>query len=93
MANYDFDDLRPEAAIALALNDAGARRGVLGYLASKLREGGYMSKPMIDGLPQAIERLKSEFPACWETPEQDAKPDAFQAWRQQVGRAMASRRA
>lgn len=83
MAIPSFDTLHPEAAIALALNDSGIRREMVAYIASKLRSDGYASPIMQTGLPEAIGRLKDEFPVCWprEDELQAAKPGTFEAFR------------
>lgn len=86
----DFDTPHPEARIALELVDSGIRREALPYIAFKLREAGYCTPLMAETLPEAVKRMKADFPACW--PQEDDQPrNAYHDWRQRVGQAMAAR--
>ena len=71
----DFDQIHPEAEIALALHDSGIRRDALGYVALKLRQAGYAtSETMRQGLPEAVQRMKQDFRACWPSDEEANRP-------------------
>jgi len=83
MATLDFDTLHPEGEIALALSDSGIRREALAYIAYKLREAGYTSDVMRPGLPEAVQRMKQDFRACWPSDDEanQPKPGTFQHYQ------------